>query len=294
MVFAVLILLLSSSWMLCVPSVSAKIVARPSWIASLNIQAPKICLASSSQGLRGVFATEAIEAGEVVLEVPLEHCFTALSESASDGISEEDDLWPKRIAESISKELLKGKYSLHHSYFQDLPSPAAFRACMPHYWDTIAFQTFIDNEESEEEGECMMGLAYILDEIEKRKEWRASESDTSCDMVQYALDCVQTRNCALQVCKPLSICRYVEIWLPISLYRTVVIIQLYRYNATMPLSSLSTLKCNHSTRDLSQLLFAPILLAPPTVALASHIAMILISTPKHTYLSTPYAAVRRL
>ena len=106
------------------------------------------------------------------MEVPLEHCFVTLSEArGGDGVSEEEDMWPKRLASSMSLELLKGKDSLYHEYFRDLPSMDAFKKCLPQHWNAeeLALFELLMNSEGDGDSEVKelydFGGQYILDEI---------------------------------------------------------------------------------------------------------------------------------
>lgn len=95
------------------------------WATTHNIMAKKVSLHTFSEGMRGLIALEDIEAGECVLNVPLEMCFVKRGD---------DDKWPVHLALELLKEMKKGKDGKWWPYLTMLPTVEDLRSCLPIHW----------------------------------------------------------------------------------------------------------------------------------------------------------------
>lgn len=182
-------------------------------------QSQLIKLDESEDGLRGVYTTETIAAGDVILSVPLEACLRndevpfwmtndkVLEQDVAESNSYTASAWAKRLAASLIELQLDAMESIadeaDEMWLSLLPEPTHLRATLPIHWseDIIAsahcsaLELAVDSVFFARAETVDDVLLHLVDGA-KAADFLSTENLRI--MVENALDIVQTRTCRVE------------------------------------------------------------------------------------------------
>jgi hypothetical protein len=175
---------------------SSSISSIEDWALLNRVSFDKVEIRDTENSGRGLFAKETIFPNEVFLEVPLSLCFIGSFQDI------EDTEWPAKLALDLIIEYKKADKSSFYPYLSTLPGFIS----TPLHWDYEDFQAVSTADMEENLDRLISKREYYWSSVKQFSE----RFNITKDEFYWALDCVQTRNCKVELPRDVAIKGYEE------------------------------------------------------------------------------------